>query len=90
MPEAKRREAVEELKRERPELVELFAEEQERLARLRTYLGPASGYEGGAGDPDAYKYFCQRYRDLLRNGGRLGVVLPRSVFLANGSAGFRR
>ncbi len=42
-----------------------------------------------AGDPDVYKFFCQRYRELLRSGGRLGVVLPRSVFLTKGSAAFR-
>ena len=43
----------------------------------RSYFGPASGYRTGAGDPDLYKFFCQRYRDLVREGGRLGVVLPR-------------
>lgn len=90
LPEKERRAAIEELARERPELPERLVEEQERLAKLRKYLGPASGYAGGAGDPDVYKYFCQRYRELLRPGGRLGVVLPRSVFLAKGSAGFRR
>ena len=39
--------------------------------------------------PIVYEYFCQRYGELLRQGGRLGVVLPRSVFLAKGSADFR-
>lgn len=42
------------------------------------------------GDPDLYKSFCQRYRELLRDGGVLGVVLPRGAFAAGGSAGFRR
>jgi hypothetical protein len=56
---------------------------------MRAYLGPAAGYSGGAGDPDVYKFFCQRYRELLRASGQLGVVLPRSVFLAKGSAEFR-
>ena len=46
-------------------------------------------YESTSGDPDLYKYFCQRYRALLRPGGHLGVVLPRSAFNAKGSAGFR-
>lgn len=81
--------AIEDLKVERPELAEELAAEQERLGKLRGYLGPDAGYTGGAGDPDVYKYFCQRYRRLLRTDGRLGVVLPRSVFLAKGSAGFR-
>ena len=46
-------------------------------------------YESTSGDPDLYKYFCQRYRALLRPGGYLGVVLPRSAFNAQGSAAFR-
>lgn len=90
LPERERRAAIEGLERDRPELPERLAEEQERLSKLREYLGPDAGYTGGAGDPDVYKYFCQRYRELMRPHGRLGVVLPRSVFLAKGSAGFRR
>lgn len=89
LPATARTAAIEELKEERPGLVGELAAEQERLGKLRGYLGPAAGYTGGAGDPDVYKYFCQRYRELLRADGRLGVVLPRSVFLAKGSAGFR-
>ena len=89
LPERERREAINELAQERPDLPERFTEEQERLGLLRRYLGPDAGYSGGAGDPDVYKYFCQRYQGLLRDHGRLGVVLPRSVFLAKGSVGFR-
>lgn len=90
LPEAERREAIAELLAERPELSPRLEAEQERLAALRRSLGPEAGYQAGAGDPDVYKYFCQRYRELLREGGRLGVVLPRTVFLAKGSAEFRR
>jgi len=42
------------------------------------------------GHPDLFKLFCQRYRALLRESGALGVVLPRSAFATEGSAGFRR
>jgi hypothetical protein len=41
-------------------------------------------------DPDLYKYFCMRYRVLLRHRGRLGVVLPRTAFIAEGSRAFRK
>ena len=89
LPETERRAALNELKAQRPELVTRLERERERLAQLRAYLGPDAGYASSPGDPDLYKFFCQRYRDLLRPGGRLGVVLPRSVFLAKGSASFR-
>ncbi|MBI2683948.1 MAG: hypothetical protein HYX33_00925 [Actinobacteria bacterium] len=89
LPEKARGRAVAELLSERPELEERFAEEQRRLAGLRSYFGPATGYAGGPGDPDTYKYFCQRYRTLVRDDGSLGVVLPRTAFNSRGSSGFR-
>lgn len=86
---APRERALAELKKAHPELAENFAAEQKRTAELRKFLGPDGGYSGSAGDPDLYKFFCQRYRTLLRSGGHLGVVLPRSTFLAKGSRKFR-
>jgi len=82
-------EALARLKEERPELEKLLERERSERETLRKYLGPDAGYRKGAGDPDLYKFFCQRYRDLLRDGGRLGVVLPRSAFVAKGSSDFR-
>lgn len=89
MPARERRQSLADLQAERPELATRLEAEKERLAQLRAYLGPEAGYTTGAGDPDVYKYFCQRYRDLLRDGGCLGVVLPRSAFLVKGSEVFR-
>ena len=82
--------ALSRVKAERPGLAGELVVEQRRTALLRQFLGPAGGYERSVGDPDLYKFFCQRYRALLANGGRLGVVLPRSTFLTAGSRGFRR
>jgi hypothetical protein len=59
------------------------------LGQTRTALADGE-YVPMPGDPDLYKSFCQRYRALLRDGGVLGVVLPRGAFAAAGSAGFRR
>jgi hypothetical protein len=81
--------ALSRVKAERPQLARELADEQRRTALLRQFLGPAGGYTRSVGDPDLYKFFCQRYRALLANRGRLGVVLPRSTFLTAGSRGFR-
>ena len=44
----------------------------------------------GAGHPDLYKAFCWRFWHLsASDGGRTGVVLPRSALVAKGSADFR-
>lgn len=44
----------------------------------------------GEGHPDLYKAFCWRFWHLTAtDGGRIGVVLPRSVLAAKGSTDFR-
>lgn len=78
------------LKERRPELAARLTSERMRSAKLRAYFGADTGYVGGAGDPDLYKFFCQRYGRLLAVGGVLAVVLPRSAFAAKGSTDFRR
>jgi hypothetical protein len=89
LPERPRAAAVAELLARRPELPGLLAAERQRAALRRRRLG--DGGDGPApGDPDLYRAFCRRYRELLRDGGALGVVLPRGAFAAGGSAGFRR
>jgi hypothetical protein len=88
MSDAARSEALAKLLRDRPELPERLKGAQAAVAEQRRYLA-AGEYERMPGDPDLYKYFCQRYRALLRDHGELGVVLPRSTFLTKGSTGFR-
>ncbi len=71
-----------------PELEAAFFAEERRVNTERQAL--ASGeYTATRGDPDLYKYFCQRYRNLLKPGGMLGVVLPGSAFINKGSESFR-
>lgn len=89
LPEGPRTEAIAELMAERPDLPDRLAVAQSRSAEERQYFG-AGEYESMPGDPDLYKFFCQRYRVVLRDGGVLGVVLPRSTFVTDGSVGFRR
>lgn len=90
LSEDQRLSSLDELKEQRPDLPPRLEQEREKLAKLRAYLSPAAGYRPGPGNADLYEYFCQRYQQILGDGGRLGVVLPRSVFLAKGSAEFRR
>jgi hypothetical protein len=89
LPERPRAAAVAELVARRPDLPGRLAAARRRAALRRRYLMDGE-YAPMPGDPDLYKSFCQRYRALLRDGGALGVVLPRGAFAAGGSAGFRR
>lgn len=89
LPEGSRQAAIDALATERPELPVRLASAQERAAlERRSFV--AGEYASMPGDPDLYKYFCQRYQTLLRDDGMLGVVLPRSTFVTQGSAAFRR
>ena len=80
----------ERLRDERPDLVAAYADELAETERLRKTL-VGGGFPGmGTGDPDLYKAFCWRFwRLTTANGGRIGVVLPRSALAAKGSTQFR-
>jgi hypothetical protein len=88
LAEAPRQEAIRQLLADRPELVTRLEREKASMATQRAFLRQSDFYRM-PGFPDLYKVFCARYRDLLREGGELGVVLPRSTFVVDGSAGFR-
>jgi len=79
------------LKRERQDLVEAYEGEVRAQESFRAALmaGPYPGM--GAGHPDLYKAFCWRFWSLVcEDGGRIGVVLPRSALAAKGSTQFRQ
>jgi len=80
--------AIAELVEEHPELPHRLSSERCRAEVERAALSTGE-YESTKGDPDLYKYFCQRYRTLVRPGGAIGVVLPRAAFVTKGSEGFR-
>ena len=88
MTQAERDRVIAGLVRERPALPSVLRERQEKLKEMRAALA-GGGYRRSTGDPDLYKYFCQRYRMLARRRGFLGVVLPRSAFVNKGSTTFR-
>jgi len=78
------------LREARPDLVALLEREvaATQLQRQVLLSGPFPGM--GSGDPDLYKAFCWRFWQLLCDGGRMGVMLPRSTFATKGSEDFRR
>jgi hypothetical protein len=89
--EADRRRRIEILLERFPHLEAELTRRRTELEHKRAFFGPQGGYVlQGPGDTDTYKLFCERYRALTRDGGWLGVVLPRSAFLVDGARGFRR
>jgi hypothetical protein len=83
--------AKRQFEKDRPDLFRVYEREVSEADLLRTVLvhGPFPGM--GQGDPDLYKAFCWRFWNLVHaKGGRIAVVLPRSVWNARGSEPFRR
>ena len=88
---SERRSRIAQLDTQNPTLREIFQAEQAKLATIREFFSGSGGYElQGVGDKDLYQLFCERYTHLVRQNGRLGVVLPRSAFLVKGARSFRR
>jgi hypothetical protein len=90
LSEAERKKRIPQLRRDRPDLVADYEREVAQTARERAVLG-AGFYPGmGTGDPDLYKAFAWRFWQLAaKEGGRIGVVLPRSALSALGSKELR-
>ena len=90
LPQHEQEATKKELRKERPDLVSLYESERKTADRMRRVLtsGPFPGM--GTGDPDLYKAFAWRFWNLARlEGGRIGVVLPRTAFSAKGLREFR-
>jgi len=89
LPQGARERILDELLAERPELIERYEASRDHTNMLRRYFATTSEFKTSIGDPDVYKLFCQRYGQLVGDSGAIGVVLPRNVFAAKGSAAFR-
>ena len=87
---ADRRKRIAILDEQCPYLRMEFQHQQEQVKTIRGFFSESGGYQlQGVGDKDLYQLFCERYSHLVRQDGRLGVVLPRNAFLAKGASGFR-
>jgi hypothetical protein len=91
LPQREQEAAKAGLRRDRPDLAAAYESELAEAEALRRALS-AGPYPGiGTGDPDLYKAFCWRFWNLVcEDGGRIGVVLPRSALAAKGSTEFRQ
>ena len=69
----------------------MILEGEKEFAERNRELMLKGGFPGmDTGDPDLYKAFSWRFWRLLRTEGRLGIVVPRSLFSSLGSAEWRK
>lgn len=89
LPQAKKNAALADFQASRPDLVAEFTAEQERVAAFNRVLksGP---FDMGAGDTDVYQAFAWRNWQLIRQGGRSAIVLPRSALSGSGLSAWRQ
>ncbi len=89
LPVARRRERIDTLEAQRPDLAGEFESERERAEFLKLILRAAFPHLG-TGQTDLYKAFAWANLALCRDGGRLGLVLPGSAVSDAGMANWRQ
>jgi hypothetical protein len=89
LPQGAQDKRISSLKIEHPEVAAEFDDEVRVVGSARHVLlaGPYPGL--GSGDPDLYQAFSWRFLMLMRENGRLGVVVPRGLLAASGSTEWR-
>ena len=88
LPVAKRRARIDALEAQRPDLSAEFEGERERAEALKLVLR-ATFPNLGSGQTDLYKAFSWANLTLCRDGGKIGMVLPRSAVSDAGMANWR-
>ncbi|MEU4828584.1 hypothetical protein AB0H37_42610 [Actinomadura sp. NPDC023710] len=90
LSQARANQEMERIRRERPDLAQEYRRQTDAIQLVKTALakGPYPGLT--AGRPDLYKAFAWRMWHLTRDGGRIGVVLPRKALEASGMADWRQ
>ncbi len=88
LPVAKRRARIDSLEAKRPDLSAEFESERERAEALKLVLR-ATFPNLGSGQTDLYKAFSWANLALCRDGGKIGMVLPRSAVSDAGMANWR-
>ncbi|MEV0615648.1 hypothetical protein AB0I81_20200 [Nonomuraea sp. NPDC050404] len=90
MPQKDKDAAIAKYKAERPDLLREYDAEVEAMQALKNVLakGPFPGLRS-ATDTELSLAFTWRFWHLLREGGRVGVVLPRTILNGSGGAKLR-
>nr|WP_240807123.1 N-6 DNA methylase [Polyangium spumosum] len=90
---------IDRLQGERPELASGWDTYTNRIETLVEYLAEGGDYEHQSvevngkktgGDPDLFRYFIERAHQLARVDGRIGQVVPSTLWQAEGCTGLRR
>jgi hypothetical protein len=90
LPQREQEATKSQLREDRSDLFRLYEQELAETAAMRRALTSGAFPGMGTGDPDVYKAFCWRFLNLVSSeGGRMGVVLPRSALAVKGSTPFR-
>jgi hypothetical protein len=87
-PQSRQEERIREFEASYVTVRERYEAEMADKEAMRRYVSATYALTR-SGDPDLYKAFAERFLDLVRDGGHLGVVLPRSAFAVDGTAPFR-
>lgn len=91
LPSKKKDDAIKEYQRQRPDLMAQYQATLDDRAFYRECLlsGPYEGM-GAGGDVDLYSGFAWRNWQLIRRGGRVAIVLPRSALAASSLTPWRK
>ena len=81
LPQREKNAAMDHLRETRPDLVADLAREQQQATELAAIV-KAGPNDLGSGDTELARVFAWRFWDLIGQGGRIGVVLPRSASLS--------
>jgi len=89
---------IQELEAAIPRLHDQFEEHERRLKTIAACLKKGGDYrfhhwqvngKSTGGDPDAFKFFVERAWQLVREGGRVGFVVPSGIYNNEGCTGLR-
>ncbi len=89
---------IRELHADRPGLEEEFRAYERRIKTMAACLKKGGDYRfqdwqvdgrTTGGDPDAFKFFVERVWQLVREGGRVGFLVPSAIYNNEGCTGLR-